>query len=370
MKKIFQSLHRSCGILAGVIIFISCLSGAILVFADEGRELASPGRYLRPRAEGRSPLPLSTIMEQVREQTSEAEVVQVQVYADTTRNYIFGYGGKSKVQIFVDPYSGKVVERYDRSQEGIGAWAMRLHRWLLDDSRSWGKQIMGASTLIFVLVLISGIVYWFPKSRKELQARLRIKTNANKKRFFADLHSSGGIYCVSLLLVMALTGLTWSYPWYRSGLYSLIGIKPAPKTDNNKPKRGKQEGSEKEVKSFDWDAAYKAVSQDYGTHRYITLEVGKAKVKPEYTWGNVRYEDSYKLDPETGAISSFSTFYEAEDETRVRGWIYSLHIGAWGGYFSKTLYFIVCLMGASFPLTGFWLMLRKRRRNKIAPSQG
>ena len=39
-----------------------------------------------------------------------------------------------------------------------------------------------------------------------------------------DLHVAGGMYALFFLLAMALTGLTWSFGWYRTGFYKVFGV--------------------------------------------------------------------------------------------------------------------------------------------------
>lgn len=111
---------------------------------------------------------------------------------------------------------------------------MRLHRWLLDEykrdgSFAWGKTIVGYSTLVLVIIIISGLVIWYPRNKKVLKNRLKIKTKAGWFRFLYDLHVSGGFYAALLLLVLALTGLTWSFGWYRDAFYTVFGISTTSK---------------------------------------------------------------------------------------------------------------------------------------------
>ncbi len=107
----------------------------------------------------------------------------------------------------------------------------RMHRWLLDSMNPgnegifWGKMIVGVSTLLFVFVLISGIAIWWPRTRKTLKNSLKISTKKGWKRFWYDLHVAGGMYSLIFLLAMSLTGLTWSFPWYRAAFYKVFGVK-------------------------------------------------------------------------------------------------------------------------------------------------
>lgn len=73
-------------------------------------------------------------------------------------------------------------------------------------------------------VLISGIVIWWPRTRKALKNSLKITATKGWRRFWYDLHVAGGMYALIFLLAMALTGLTWSFPWYRTAFYKVFGV--------------------------------------------------------------------------------------------------------------------------------------------------
>lgn len=100
----------------------------------------------------------------------------------------------------------------------------KLHRWLGASYRrgqtefSLGKFVTGCVTLLSLLVLISGIVLFFPAHNSN---RWKISFNKGFARFCHDLHVAGGMYVVIFLLIMSITGLTWSFGWWRSMIYSL-----------------------------------------------------------------------------------------------------------------------------------------------------
>lgn len=106
---------------------------------------------------------------------------------------------------------------------------MRLHRWLMDapaqkGMMTTGKMIVGISVIAFVLILISGIVLWWQRARHGIRKNLRIVTSKGWFPMIDTLHVAGGIYTVAFLLVMALTGLTWSFGWYRTWFNAIFGI--------------------------------------------------------------------------------------------------------------------------------------------------
>lgn len=105
---------------------------------------------------------------------------------------------------------------------------MQLHRWLLNPpakkgEKSPGKIIVGISTVAFVFTLISGMFIWWPRNGKVLMNRLQVKFSKGCPRFMLDVHVSLGFWTFFLLLLMALTGLTWSFSSYREAFYTLLG---------------------------------------------------------------------------------------------------------------------------------------------------
>ena len=60
-------------------------------------------------------------------------------------------------------------------------------------------MIVGASTLMFVFVLVSGIVIWWPRTKKALKNSLKIAADKGRRRFWHDLHVAGGMYALVLL---------------------------------------------------------------------------------------------------------------------------------------------------------------------------
>ena len=188
---------------------------------------------------------------------------------------------------------------------------MRLHRWLLDEykrdgSFSWGKSIVGYATLVLAIIIISGIVIWYPRNKKVLRNRLKVKTKAGWFRFFYDLHVSGGFYAALLLLILALTGLTWSFGWYRNAFYSVFGISANP---------------------------------------------------PQ-----ARGSDRYSFDPATGEITEVQLYKDLPKSGKIRGWIYSVHVGSWGGMTTRILTCLVSLLGTIFAITGYYFWIKKQFR--------
>ena len=244
----------------------------------------------------------------------------------------------------------------------------RLHRWLLDSMKPdggifWGKMIVGTATLMFVFVLISGIVIWWPRTKKALKNSLKIAADKGRRRFWHDLHVAGGMYALVLLLAMALTGLTWSFPWYRAGFYKVFGVE-------TKQGAGHHDAPQAAATSYAcWQQVYEELKERNDGYKQITVSNGSATVSFE-RFGNQRASDRYTFNPSNGEITGIALYKDADASGKIRGWIYSVHVGSWGGMFTRVLTFIAALLGGTLPLTGYYLWIRRiGRKAKAAPNR-
>lgn len=105
---------------------------------------------------------------------------------------------------------------------------------------------------------------------------MKVKTKAGWFRFFYDLHVSGGFYAASLLLILALTGLTWSFGWYRNAFYSVFGISANPPQAHHAPaSSGARKPAKKKTDYTQWAevlSALKAIIR--------TLTQSRSKMAP------------------------------------------------------------------------------------------
>ena len=171
MKKFFAKIHLWLSIPFGIIIAIVCLTGAILVFEAEILEFCYPSRYFVKEIKS-EPLSPATLMDTAREQLPDSiKINGIRVSSDPKRTYQLILPGK-KAACFINPYTGEITGIDDG--KGFFMKIMRLHRWLLDEykrdgSFAWGKTIVGYSTLVLAIIIISGLVIWYPRNKKALK---------------------------------------------------------------------------------------------------------------------------------------------------------------------------------------------------------
>lgn len=382
MKKIFRKIHLWLSVPFGLIITVICLSGAALVFEDEIMEGYRHDLYYVEKV-GEAPLPVGQLVEKVaRTLPDGVTVTGVSISSDAERAYQVNLSKPRRTSVSVNQYTGEVKGRNERAPFFLAMF--KLHRWLLDSMKPdggifWGKMIVGVSTLMFVFVLISGIVIWWPRTKKVLRNSLKIAANKGWRRFWYDLHVAGGMYALVFLLLMALTGLTWSFSWYRTGFYKMFGVEMRQgaahgttqtahdgKTER-KPAEGHRKGKRTSLYTH-WQQVYEVLAERNAGYRQITVSNGSANVSFE-RFGNQRATDRYTFNPQTGEITEAALYKDADASGKIRGWIYSVHVGSWGGLFTRILTFIAALLGGALPLTGYYLWIRRiSRKFKKVPA--
>jgi uncharacterized iron-regulated membrane protein len=550
-KKIVRKIHLWLSVPFGLILTLVCFSGAMLVFENEITEAVRPTLYHQEVPANARPLSLDSLMQRVEATLPDSvSITGVSIAADATRPYLFQLSQPRRTSLAVNPYSGEILGRTDRLP--FFTTMFRLHRWLLDTMKPGndvfvGKIVVGISVLAFVFVLLSGLVIWWPKTRQALKARLTIPLRSGGFRFWHGLHVAGGVYALLFLLAMALTGLTWSFPWYNKAFYALCGAQAEsgghgegrgghggdfhkgfeqkgrhgqqdarpngapegrrehdgqrPEDDRRRgegrpahheeaaakttetttaaatdaaehgegheeargehphhggedgytgattgdghwehphgrrphdegdrpdslraeddrhhgehPRHNDEEGTagtadahrehrhgrrpegapqrptdaQRTTAATDdhrqgdtlaaapvseqldtlspyryWQQAYDAVRRHEPT-ALLTVSDGRIQVGGATT-GNVRRSDSYAFDTATGRLTTQEHYADSKRAQKVRGWIFSVHTGAFGGFVMRLLFFLSALLGATLPLTGYYLWIRRLRRRR------
>lgn len=380
-RKFFNDLHLWMGIGAGLILFVVCLTGTIYTFSSEIQEMLEPEKYevaIQPDTER---LTAEEITERVQQALPEGTVSSLRIPADESRSYeasVRKEGERRGTTYLVDPYTGELKGTTQGAGSEFFMVVFRLHRWLLLDTEV-GRPIVGVATLIFVFIILSGLVIWFPQRVKSWRQGLKVKFSGGWKRINHDLHNALGFYSSILLLVMALTGLQWSFEWYRTGLYNVLGV------ERSRGGHGPGGGEEKEAPVVETRTSELTVADFLSIADEVLPYEGDYRISlPEDPQGHVsitKYKtgffapsagDNLELDPYTGEAISVEIFSDKPVNEQIARSIKALHVGDFYGTFTKILYFISCLIATSLPVTGtiIWInKLRKKSKRKASRSQ-
>lgn len=82
------------------------------------------------------------------------------------------------------------------------------------------------------------------------------------------------------------------------------------------------------------------------------------------TTGNGRASDRYEFNRRSGEITPATMYSDAVGADKLRGWIYSIHTGSLGGVATRILWLLGALLGASLPLTGYYIWIKHLRKKK------
>jgi uncharacterized iron-regulated membrane protein len=410
VRKLFNDLHLWMGIASGIILFVVCLSGTIYTFSTEIQEMLEPEKFTVRVEPGAAPLPAEAIIAKVAAKTG-GKVSAITIPADASRTYVLNVKGEKKdgegsekggrekaaegkkgpegaaakggpagnpggkggggkgdrgTNYLVNPYTAEVIGTTDGPASEFFMTMFRLHRWLLLDTEV-GRPIVGWATIIFTLIIISGLIIWIPQKVKNWRQGLKVKWSGNWKRINHDLHNSLGFYSSFLLLVMSLTGLTWSFEWYKEGFFKVLGVEQQ-KDRKEEPLVSTMPANPENAATLaivDYVNAANTALPYEGDYR-ISLPADSAATvainKNKTGFFAPAASDKLQLDQYSGQVLKAEIFADKALNEQITASIKPLHMGYVYGTFSKILYFIACLVATTLPVTGTLIWINKLRK--------
>lgn len=355
LRNLFLQIHLYLGLATGLVIAVVCFTGAVLAFEDEIEEALHPERYFVEPAAAR--LPLDEVVARIQAERPDLVISSVTVHDDPRRSLELSTG-RGGPRAFADPYTGALLGTYVYN-ETFFYTMFALHRWLL--AGDTGKLIVGVCTLLFLVILVSGVFVWWPKNRRQLQTRTKVTRTLGWKRFNFDLHVSLGIYAAVFLFIMAFTGLAWSFQWFNDGIY---WVTRSPQTRTEPP----QSAFQPNTAPVSLEAAYQTASATLGPADYYSLSLPhdsaaalSVRALPEDA-AHERATTSLYLDQYSGDVLGVERFADRSLGARVRTTFYPLHVGSIYGWPTRILAFLACVLGATFPITGILIWINKRSK--------
>ncbi|WP_179351705.1 PepSY-associated TM helix domain-containing protein [Winogradskyella vidalii] len=368
-KKIIFQLHKILGLATGIVVFVVAITGCCWAFREEIEATYDDYKYVTPQD-----APLLT--------PTEAKHYASVVFPD---NSIHGTIFKKKTDaievifydaepefyqsVFLNPYSGEIIQ-VDNHLTGFFAFILKGHMrlWL---PKAIGEQVVAASILIFILIIISGFILWLPKKRKNLKQRLKFdwkKTTRWKRKNF-DLHTVVGFYICSFALIIAFTGSLISYNWLKYVVYKTTGGDKVPAfiipenksealSDNRKiPMDYLIEKLQKESP----DAV--AYELHYPENKDQSIYVEVSNSEGLFYDADFRFFDQNTLEElETPGI--YGKYKDAKFADKLLRMNYDIHIGAIGGIVGKIIAFLISLITATLPVTGILLWYGRNYKKK------
>ena len=374
IRRVFYGLHLWLGVISSVVLFIVCLSGCIYILRPFAETAMEPAKYYVASNTASQKIDVDELVGQL-EREYDGDVRTVVMYANAKRAWMIVLiphrnddtsGRLMGRLLFVDPYAGKLTgEGSSRTApffEGVLGLHCRL--WL---PRSIGRPLVGVATIVFVVLLLTGLLLWVPikwRNTKLWKLGFKIRFRKGTRLLLYDLHNTFGFYAAIPLLLLALTGLYWSFGWYRTGLVAILDNESAAQqTQSQEPAISFFERQQGPFRIGELLARHETLYPGYGdvivslsNHDTLRIQKGGGGF---WSFG---LKDQLVWDRNRGTFQSINRFADKTFGGKIFALISPIHQGDVFGTGSRVLFFAVSLIGGSLPMTGLLLCGKKLRR--------
>lgn len=365
-RKIIGTIHLWLGLTSGLLVFVIAITGSIYAFKEEIENLTQPYRFIQDQQH--SFLPPSKIISIAEKELPGKHIHAVMYQGKTNSAKAIFYSEEENYYyfVYVNQYTGEVLEVSDE-------YATFFHFILDGHFYFWlppdiGQVVVASATLVFLFMVLSGIVLWWPRNKNGIKQRFKIKWNARWRRKNYDLHSAIGFYVSWLALIFVITGLVWGFQWFSSGYYKLIsGGKDYIEYQN--PVSQYLAGDTAHFSAI--DKVWLKLNLEHPNAGAIEIHSAEdsvaciaANINPDpstYWQIDYRYFDQYTL-KELSVNHMWGRFDHLSNSDKLMRMNYDIHVGSILGLPGKILAFLASLLIASLPITGF--MIWWGRRNK------
>lgn len=370
MRKLISKIHLILGLIIGTIIIIVSLTGCIYAFQNEIQNLTQSYRFVTKQTD--SFLPPGQLKEIAQKQLP-GKIAHSIRYGKKDQATVVGFYGNNPdyyYLVYLNPYTGNVLKVKDMHSDFFHfILDGHFYLWL---PPAIGKPTVAIATLCFVVMLISGIILWWPKNKAASKQRFRVNWNAKWRRKNYDFHNVLGFYSSWILIFIAITGLVWGFEWFSKSLYWITsGGKPLVKwspahSDTTKAVKKNHLSSVDYIWEQTTMAAPTAesVEVDFPDDKQGVIGITTNSHASTYWKTDNRFYDQYTL-KEIFVKHPYGRFdSQLSTADKIRRMNYDIHVGAVLGLPGKFLAFFVSLICASLPITGFIIWYGRRYKQK------
>lgn len=383
-KKITQKLHLWLGLTSGLVVFIIAITGCIYAFQEEIQNLTQSYRYVE--AQNVPVLPPSKIR----------EIADAQLPGKHIHGVL--YGGKERAAkaiyysyeehyydfVYVNPYTGAVLKVKDEYADFFRiVLDGHFYLWLPPEI---GQPVIATATLIFVVMLISGIILWWPRNKNGIRQRFTIKWDGRWRRKNYDLHNVLGFYVSGIALILAFTGLIWGFEWFKNGIYAVAGgekslVYEEPLSDTTALRdpavAGLQRFAPANFNPVDY--LWEEIKRKYPKAESVEMHFPEGPASPIHVAVNPDASTYWQIDylyfdqytfKEVGVDHIWGRMEKASSADKLIRMNYDIHTGAIFGLAGKFLAFCASLLCASLPVSGFLIWWGRRKKANKEESGG
>ena len=346
MKKIVLYVHTSAGLLSGLFILLMSLSGAALVFHEEldtGRNsFVDPGTYRISVDSAYGVIQKAYPHAQV----SNCEIRSTGVFSFFIYDASYKKGEKA-MEVFVHNQTGIIAGKRGAGDNFV-SWLSKFHNsFHLGKTGEW---LLGFFALVFLLSIITGFMLF----RKKIASVLLFRKSAYKKN---NLHQIIGVWALVFNLMIAFTGFWMQRYVFKTAFYASYNYTPVLKASP--------------PLSFKFDSAYTEIKKQYPDFTAAVIYFAQSNSGKTTVYGSrtsnayihsKKFADAIMLDS-AGGIAKTRLINDNSVDDKYDIINSQLHMGKYGGWGIKIIYFVFGLTGALLSITGFLLWWRRIKRN-------
>lgn len=385
IKKWSAKLHLWFGLSIGIIVFIVSLSGTLYVFKDEiQNQLRKNVIFMNAETISQKPLPINVLKEKVTLTLKEQyPVTSVEIPLDKNKSYEFLFYEKDKNAwnyfdevkinklVYVNPYNGEILGVYNEKYDVFPI--LKSIHWSLLLKTDWGKYVVGIPVVLFIIMLITGIILWWPKNKNARKGRFRFnwKNITTWKRKNYDLHNILGFYASFIALILSISGIYFSFPWVKNAFNLVL----SGSIELPKEKEIKSRDSVLSVNKSAFDITALETKKLYSSSSSFRIPLnGKNKKGKELKNipvtvygenGSFAIRNQVVFDKYSGKLLLNKPHQQLTNAEKYANANYDIHTGSYFGIFGKIIWFITGLICTSLPVTGFLIWLGKKKKKGI-----
>ncbi|WP_286714951.1 sulfite reductase flavoprotein subunit alpha [Acinetobacter sp. UBA2581] len=410
-KKTFFQLHWFLGITAGLILSIMGVTGAIYSYEPQILKWMNSDSYT-VQVQERDKLSPAQLYQHFQTQNPEMKINSITVAQDPSASStvnIVKEGARRGYNMMVNPYTAEVLPEIKGRE--FFQFVQQLHRNLTVGPV--GKQITGACALMLIFFVLSGLYLRWPK-RHSVKQWLAVKPQLKGRNFIWDLHAVVGTWVVIFYLILACTGLYWSYDWWRNGMFKVLGVeRPQPEMQQGQGGRGGEEqgrsagesrgegqrgsrgegagergpqsegqrenrgeGREKGVDDTvlltalnkSWAGFQNEFNDKYSTVTFNIPKKADGELKLSFTDVEVQHErarNNATYNYQDAAFTSVEMYEDKKLNEKIMSSMLPVHRGSFFGPIYQFFAMVASLLMPLFFITGWMLYLKRRKQKKL-----
>ncbi|MEO8255750.1 MAG: PepSY-associated TM helix domain-containing protein [Acidobacteriota bacterium] len=347
-RRVLFQVHLWVGVLAGLYIFLVCVTGAALVFRIDMQRAIYPDLFT-PQVPG-PPVNAVDVMETVAREYPGERVSGVDAPTTARPTYLAYAGSGNRFRtLLLDPVSAELLG--ELSDQSFLRTLQDLHFDLL--AGRTGRLVNGIGAIVMLAMSATGLVVWWP-GRSRWRRAFSVDFRRQWKRVTWDLHSAVGIWTVLLVMMWAVTGIYFAFPGaFRAAVnrVSSLTVTRAPQSD---PAPAGQAAAPT------WRTLIESARRHApGLHVARVVVPANASAAFLVMFSSVRPTPvgaeltPVYLDQYTGELLPQSATAGRTSGDIVMAWVVPLHVGSFGGLGVRIAWLVLGLSPPLLFVTGF-----------------